>query len=171
MEEIMNWTLRQVSQREIDEEIKLRERYRNYDKNVCPLEVTFANGDKCKVWDLSEQKIFGLIMTMSNTFEKDGQRDPLREQWAAQIIGCWRQMHPYISAEFASRLFELKVEKSGAAKEAIRDFSGDMLNNRENMAREIAKYQTGGKEVSDLDVLQVLKNESAIEKNQQQMGE
>jgi len=163
----MNWTLRQRTQKEMDEEVNLRERYHNYDKNVCPLEVTFADGSKSKVWDLSEQKIFGLIKTLAKTFEKGEQRDPLREQWAAQIIRCWSDKHPHISAEFASRLFELSLEKNGPAKEIVRDFSSGMIETRLNMAKEIAKYQANGGKFSDKDVLEVLQNEAKIEQNQQ----
>jgi len=162
----MNWSLRSRTQKEIDEEISLRRRYRNYDKEVCPLEVVFADGTKCAVWDLSEQKIFGLIKTMSETME-NSQRDMLREQWAGQIVRCWMDKHPHISAVFASKLFELSLEKNGPAKELIRDLSGNMLDTRKNMAIEVAKYQANGGKISDNDILEVLKNEAKIEQNQQ----
>ena len=163
----MNWTLRQRTQKEMDEEINLRRRYRNYDDKVCPLEVTFADGSKSEVWDLSEQKIFGLIKALAKTFEKGEQRDPLREQWAKQIISCWSNKHPHISAEFASKLFELSLEKNGLAKEIVRDFGAGMIEARLDMAREVAKYQANGGEFSDNDLLEVLQNEAKIEQNQQ----
>ena len=165
----MSWSLRTKTNDEIMKEKQYKRGYGAVNPQVCPLEVTFGDGTKCDVSDLTESQIGGLFVTMSESFESN-KKNMTEVSWAFKIISMWRESHPQVSADFAARLYELKMSKTGPAKEIIRDLAGDMISVREDMATEVARLNAREKgsddrKISQQEILDALKAEAQIEKN------
>ena len=159
----MNWTLREKTKKEIDDMKNMMRGYKNYNPEVCPLEVTKSNGEVKDVWDLSENEIGGLIEQISREYEK-GNKDQTRTAWAGQIISCWQSHHVSgISPRTAAGLFRLKA----TSKAPVDDFMGSLGSNVINNAKVIAKYLNGMngnmQSPTDAQVLQVLENMASMQ--------
>ena len=163
----MKWTLREKSDKEIQDAVSEQSFYNHLVKgrsaiksDICPLEVTMSNGDVKDVWSLTEQEVFGLIKKMSSEMES-GNRDNKRVQWAGQIIQCWGEQHPTISAKMSAELVKLTTNaKTPVGREVVRDFMGPIANKSLEEAKTIARYLKGNMNaaVSDAELLNVLEN-------------
>ena len=165
----MNWTLREKSEKEIQDEVDESRVYSHMVKgegktrlDICPLEVTKSNGEVKDVWGLTENEIGGLIEQVTREFEK-GNKDNQRIAWAGQIIRCWSDAHPQISARMTAGLMKLRESaKTPVSRELVRDFMGPLANNNIEEARVIAQYlngMSGTKQApTDAQILQVLEN-------------
>lgn len=164
---MMKWTLREKTAVEIEREVDESRAYSRMvdglgktSREVCPLEVTMGDGTVKDVWELTEREVFGLIKKMSSEMES-GNRDNKRVQWASQIIQCWGEQHPTISAKMSAELVKLTTNaKTPVGREVVRDFMGPIANKSLEEAKTIARYLKGNMNasVSDAELLNVLEN-------------
>ena len=174
----MEWTLREKSQKEINDKVEESRIYSRMVKGigissseVCPLEVTKSNGEVKDVWDLSEQEVFGLIRKISSEIDS-GNRDKQREDWAFQITKCWGDKHPQVSPRMTVELMKLTgTVKTPVGKEIIRDFMGPLANKTLNEATIIANYLNGmsgnQQNATKEQIMQVLDNMASFQEKSQ----
>ena len=165
----MNWTLRQRTQKEMDEEIALKKAYKNFNAKACPLEVVFSDGSKSEVWDLTEQKIVGLIKAIVNEMENHMQKDRQRIAWAGEIIKCWGEAHPEVSNRMTAELLKVETScKNPVTVDLVRSLYAPIAYKNLSQATTIANYLNGAKDgnisVDKAQLIEILENDRQNER-------
>ena len=165
----MNWALRKRTDKEMEEEIALKKAYKNFNAKACPLEVVFSDGSKSEVWDLTEQKIVGLIRAIANEMENHMQMDKQRIAWAGEIVKCWGEAHPQTSNKMTAELLKIEVGcKNPVTSDIVRDLYGLIAYKNLSQAKTIANYLNGAKDgnisVDKAQLIEILENDRQNER-------
>ena len=154
----MNWTLREKTGKEIDDMKNLMRGYKNFNPQVCPLEVTKGNGEVKDVWNLTEEEVYKLIRLNIREFE-EGRKDNVRIAWTSQILNCWKERHPSISLKMTTELIRIQADaKTPVSRDVVGSFVAPIASSEIEKIKIVATYLNGMKTPSDGQMLQVAEN-------------